>query len=347
MKRDKSGILFAIILVVTLMWSMTSIAAERKYQIKFAHQSPPKEFESPAHAMAVGFKYQIEKQSGGQFQVDIYASGTLGGEVDVLEALKSNVIQISLTSAAGFHRVFPPALLFYTPYIFRTPEIAMDVTKGPFGQKLANAFTEKTGLKVLMIAGSYTYMTITNNKRPIRTPDDMKGIKFRVMDPIGGQMFKAFDAGAIPIAWAEVYTSLQTGVVDGQTNPTYVIDNDKIYEVQKYLTLANSQWGYTLLLCNKQWYDSLNKKELQLVKNAVTAAEYSGSGISLLLENTMLKKLKKNGMQVSALSETEISRFQAVAKDKSLDWMGKWVGQGWVDDLKVAIAESEAKFGYR
>lgn len=327
--------------------SGTAVAKDAKYKVKFAHGGPPKTLESPVHATAVGFKYMLEKRSGGQFEVEIYPSNTLGKEIDHMEAIQNNVIQLYMATAAGFHRTFPPALILFTPYLFRNADIAMAVIDGPFGDKLKAEFEKKTGIKMLTVAGTYTYMAITNDKRPIRKPSDLEGLKMRVMDPMGIEMFKALGASATPISWPEVYTSLQTGVVDGQTNPTFIVAWAKFNEVQKYMTLANSQWGYQLLLANKQWYDSLSAKEKIHVRDSVTAARYAGAGLTLLVDEMAVKDLKKKGMQVEILSDREIKAFQEKAGPACMNWVRKALGDEWADSLIAAIDEAEVELGYR
>ena len=330
-----------------VMFSSAQAADSAKYKVKYAHGGPPKALESAIHATAVGFKYMLEKRSGGKFQVEIYPSYQLGKEVDHMEAIQNNVIQLYMASAAGFHRIFPPALLGFTPYQFRNADIAMEVFKGSFGDKMKAAFEKKTGLKLLMVTGTYTYLAITNNKRPIRKPSDLQGLKMRVMDPMGIAMFKSLGASATPIAWPEVYTSLQTGVVDGQTNPGYIVAWAKLHEVQKYMTLANSQWGYQLLLANRQWYDSLTATEKVQVRDASTAAKYAGGGLTLLLDEKSTRDLIKKGMQVEFLSDEEIKAFQEIAGPASMNWVRKSMGDEWADALEKGIKEAEIKLGYR
>lgn len=315
--------------------------------IKLAHMGKPDPVEDVLHAAAVGFKYMLERQSDGELQVKIYPGGSLGKQSDVIEALKNNVIQINIGGSVGFFRVFSPASIFFTPYIFKNEMIAMDVSKGPYGQKLLNAFTEKTGIKGLAYVGAYTWMAITNNKRPIRKLEDLKGLKFRVMDPLGTTMFKSFGATASPIAFTETYTAMQTGVVDGQTNPAFVITSFKFNEVQKYMTLANSQWGYQMIMANKQWHDSLSPKNRLALRDAIQVAIDVTSGLSMIQEIKYIKELEKGGMKIHNLSSKERDRFQAIARPACMKWVRKVMGETWADGLLKAIDESEKKLGYR
>ncbi len=315
-KKIFYSIFLALILIV--FSSNVTLGAAKPIKIKYAHLGPPKPFDSVISAAAVAFKNVLEIRSGGKFQVDIYPSGTLGKEIDMMEAVKNNVIQVHSASMGGLHRIFVPALLPFSPYVFRNAAIAVEVLDGPFGQRLLDAFTKKTGIKGLAILDQYAYCAITNSVRQIRTPADMRGIKFRGMDTLQVTMFKALGASAIPVAWPEVYTSLQTGVIQGQTNPTFIIVWAKLYEIQKYMTLANSQYGYQWLICNKHWYDALSPEDKKIVRDAAWAAVCTSRGLGILLDDKATSEAKERGMNVYALSDKETLHFQRLARPACL-----------------------------
>jgi TRAP-type transport system periplasmic protein len=333
----KCVVIIGMLVLCLLAWNAQPGAAQEKTQkIKFAHLGPPKPFEDSIHGDAVAFKYIMEKRSGGRFQVEIYPAGTLGKEIDMMEAVKNNVIQVHQASMAGLYRIFPPAMLPFAPYVFRNEAIGLEVMDGPFGQKLLDLFTEKTGIKGLAIIGS-TYLAITNNVRPIRTPADMAGIKFRGMDTLQVTMFKSFGASGIPVSWPETYTSLQTGVVQGQTNPAFIVSWAKLNEVQKYMTLANSQFGEQWLICNKHWYDSLSAEDRRIVRDAGNAAVATSTGLGVLLDDKAVTELKEKGMQVNSLTDRQILEFQKLARPACLDWLKTQMDPKLVDEFLKAI----------
>jgi len=336
------------LMVVAFMFSSSAVfAAQKPIKIKFAHIGAPKTFDSVMHAAAVAFKYIMEKRSNNRFQVDIFPGGTLGKELDLMEAVQNNVIQVHLASMGGLYRIFPPAILFYTPYIFKNEAIATEVLDSPFAQKLNDALTEKVGIKALGIMDIFNFMTITNNVRPIRKPSDMKGIKFRGMDMLQVKMFKSLGASAVPVSFAELYTSLQTGVVNGQTNPAFLVAWLKLNEVQKYMTLANAQIGYQILVCNKGWYDGLSKEDKRIVQDATTAVKFVGRGLSILLEDKYLRELKEKGMVIDILTDKEIAEFRKICLPESLKWLKTQMDPEWVDGLLKAVDEAEKKLGYK
>ncbi|MBT4268780.1 MAG: DctP family TRAP transporter solute-binding subunit [Deltaproteobacteria bacterium] len=339
--------LFKSFLTLIMIISFAGMSFAAPKVIKIAHMGKADPFADAVHASAVAFKYLMERRTSGRYEVKIYPQGSLGKQSDVIAALKNNVIQVNIAASIGFFRVFPPASIFFTPYIFKNESVAMEVINGPYGQKLLGAFSEKTGFKGLAFAGAYTWMAITNNKRPIRTLDDIKGLKFRVMDPLGAAMFKSFGATASPIAFAETYTSMQTGVVDGQTNPAFIVANFKFNEVQKYMTLANSQWGYQMMMANQQWFNSLSADDKIALRDSVNGAIDAMKGLTLIQEISFLEKLEKSGMEITTLGAAEMAKFASVARPACLQWVSKVMGKQWADEMLAAIADAEKKLGYK
>jgi TRAP-type transport system periplasmic protein len=159
-------------------------------------------------------------------------------------------------------------------------------------------------------------------------------------------MFKSLGAAAVPVPWPETYTSLQTGVVDGQTNAAFVVEVFKIYEVQKYLSLTNSQFGYQIWLCNKAWYDSLSDADKGLIRDAIQAGKISTRGMALLREQESIGQLRKEGMKINSLTVGEIESLQAAAQGPGIEWLKTQMDPVWVDEMMAAIAEAEKKLGY-
>lgn len=345
MRTKRIGFMaLAVVLVFTVVPLLG--AAEKPLVIKYAHLGAPKPLESMIHAAAVSFKYVVEKRSAGRMEVKIYPSGTLGTEVDLMEAVQNNAIQMNCASLGGLFRIYPPAYLPFAPYVFRNAAIAQATVDGPFGSRLLDGLTQKTGIRGLRILDTAGYLVLTNNVRQLKTPADFKGIKFRGMDSLQVAMFKALGASAVPIAWPEVYTSLQTGVVQGQTNPTFIVDWAKFYEVQKYLTLANTQYGYQMLTCNKGWYDSLSALDRRIIDDASQMAQVTSRGLGVVLEQIALEKLQEKGMDIYALSDEETVEFQKIARPACLDWLKSQMDPKLVEDFMADVKAAEEKLGY-
>ncbi len=324
---------------------LTFAAWAQAGEIRFAYLGKPDPHKAAYTTGVVNFAHLLEKGSGGKMKVKIFPAGTLGKETDILQAVRSNAVQMISASMVTLSRIFRPSQVMMAPYIFKNDAVAWDVVDGPYGQKLLDALTEKTGIKALAIVDS-GFLTITNNKRPLLTPEDFKGIKFRAMGPLQAAMFKALGASAVPIPWPETYTALQTGVVDGQTNAAFVVAVFKLYEVQKYMSLANSQFGYQTWLCNKAWYDGLSAEEKGILRDAVKAGRLSTRSMALLREQESLSQLKKEGMKIAPLTGKQIAALQKLAGPACLDWLKKQMDPKWVDELLGAIGDAEKRLGY-
>ncbi|MCP4722832.1 MAG: DctP family TRAP transporter solute-binding subunit [Desulfobacteraceae bacterium] len=345
----KKSMMFPVILGIALFFSMGLIFGGSAFgankAIKFAYLGKPDPHKAAYTTGVVNFAHLMEKGSGGRLKVKIFPSGTLGKEADILQALRSNAIQMTSASMVTLSRMFPPAQVMMAPYVFKNDAIAWKVVDGPYGQKLLDAFTEKTGIKALAIVDS-GFLAITNNKRSIQKPEDFKNIKFRAMGSLQASMFKALGASAVPIPWPETYTSLQTGVVDGQTNAAFVVSVFKMYEVQKYISLANSQFGYQIWLCNKTWYDALSKSDKGILRDAVQAGRMSTRSMALLREQESLTQLKKDGMTITALTGEQVAALQKLAGPVCLEWLKTKMDTKWVDDMVTAVTDAEKQLGY-
>lgn len=321
--------------------------ASGKTMIKLAHVSEARVLEAPIHAACVAFRNAVEKLSAGRIEVTVYPVGTLGKELDLMEAVKTNTIQAHLATPGGLYRVFPPAYLYSTPFTFRNEAHGAATVDGPFTQEIVDAFTAATGIKALGFIDLGTFGGYTNNVRPIKSVSDMKGLKFRAMDQLQITMFKALGASAVPIAWQETYTSLQTGVVQGQANPTYIIVSGKLYEVQKYLTMLPGSYSPLLFVCNKKFYEDLSPEEQRIMRLAAIYGKNASRGLGTLLEGIALENLKEKGMEVITLPSGEIQAFANIVHPQCLKMLKTQMDPKWVDGLVKAVKEAEAKLGYK
>ncbi len=341
--KEKVKFFLACFFVSMLLLVGVPMAADKPAEIKLAHIGGSDATRSLMHAAALSFKAELEARTAGKLKVIVYHSGQLGKEVDLMEAVGSNVIQLNMASLGGLYRIFTPFYLYYTPYAFRNADVAQATIEGPFSEKLFKAFEEKTGLVPLDFLDTGTFAVITNNKRPLFKPEDFKGLKFRGMDQLQIQMFKSLGASGVPIAFSELYTSLQTGVVDGQTNPDFVVEFLKFDEVQKYLTVAYSQYAYQVLICNKKWFKSLSNRDQKAVRAAARAMRKTGQGWGPVLSFLAQEKLQKRGMKINYLNQEQVDALQNLARPACLKWLKTKMDPKWVDEFEEAIKAAEAQ----
>jgi tripartite ATP-independent transporter DctP family solute receptor len=339
---------FNLLMVATILaLTLTSaLATDKPVIIKLAHVTPPDPMKSPFQAACVGFKGAVEKLTAGRFTVNIYPGGTLGKELDLMEAVKTNQIQVHLATPGGLYRVFPPAYLYSTPFMFKNEAVGMTVVDGTFSQEISEAFTAQTGIQALGFIDLGTYGYYTNSVRPLKTPGDFKGIKFRAMDQLQIAMFKALGASAVPIPFPELYTSLQTGVIQGELNPTFLIDQAKFFEVQKYCTIVPATYSPLLFVANKQWYEALSYEDQRIMRLGIKYAKAVSRGLGILLDNMAVDELKKKGMEIVVLSAADTEDFVRIVRPKCLEMLKTQMDPKWVEGLVKATKAAEAQLGY-
>jgi tripartite ATP-independent transporter DctP family solute receptor len=226
--------------------------------------------------------------------------------------------------------------VFNLPWLYPSMEVANMVADGPMGA-LAMKWLEEKGIVGLGI-GVNGYRELTNSKHPITTPDDMKGIKFRVAgSKLYLETFKLLGANAVTMSFGEVFTSLQQGVIDGQENPTAIIDSSKLYEVQKYLTMWHYSFDPLILCINKKLFDSLSPDDQKAVRAAAKEAVAYERAVSAEEEKRLPEELKKKGMQVNNLTPEQIAVFKAKVQPVYA-MVQEAIG---ADNMKLMLAEVE------
>ena len=208
------------------------------------------------------FAKEIEKRTSGRYKIQNFYSGSLGGERESIEAVQLGTQELTLTSTGPVPNFVPEAKILDIPFLFRDKAHAHAVLDGPIGEEMLKLFEPK-GFKALAWAENGV-RHMTNNKRAVNTPDDLKGLKMRTMEnPIHIAAYKGFGIVPTPMAFPEVFTALQQGTVDGQENPLSVIMAAKFDQVQKYLTLTAHVYSPAVWLMNKAAFDKLSPADQQ------------------------------------------------------------------------------------
>jgi tripartite ATP-independent transporter DctP family solute receptor len=233
--------------------------------IKLGHVDPAEWQSSKKGAAGVIFKNIVEGET--EISVELFPAKALGDENSLVQQCLEGTTQMTIVSGA-MSTVFKVADVLNIPYTFASPTIAWDVLDGQFGKDMAEYCLKKTGLRILAY-GEKGFRNFTNNVREIRSPADMKGLKFRVQPiPLYVEMVKGLGGEPTPIAWCELPNALVTGVGDGQENPVGVIYNNKLHKLQKYLVLDGHVYGTDFILINEEFFQSLSKKDQAVVKKA-------------------------------------------------------------------------------
>lgn len=343
-----------LVLAILMTFSLTPLtgATQAKSVIKLAFVSSEDPYLSVDGATAAVFKNLVEAGTNHEIEVRLFPAAVLGQEREMMEMLKGGLIHVNLATAGSMGSFFPLYGAFDIPYLVPNYSVAYDVWDGPFGEKVDKLIFEKTGLRSLGFYGQDGFYHLTNNKRPIKSVADMKGLKFRTMTlPSHIKFFESMGASAIPMSWAELYTSLQTGVIDGQHNPVGYTVQGKFYEAQKYMTLTRHMYAVGFLLVNDQWFQSLSPEFQNVVVDAARVARVAGRGITAIVNSDKEKgmPLLAKHMEIYTPTPTEIAGFAKV----TIPAMKKYVkeslgaeGDALLNDYIQAVETSKKNLGY-
>ena len=213
------------------------------------------------------FAKEVEKRTAGRYKVQTFYSGSLGGERESIEAVQLGTQALAFSSSGPVPNFVPETKILDIPFLFRDKAHARAVLDGPIGQELLAKFDAK-GFKALAWAEN-GMRHMTNSKRSINGPEDVKGLKMRTMEnPVHVAAYKGLGIVTTPMAFPEVFTALQQGTVDGQENPLSVIMASKFDQVQKYLTLTGHVYSPGIFLMNKEAFDKLSAADKQAFLDA-------------------------------------------------------------------------------
>ncbi|MDB5749698.1 MAG: C4-dicarboxylate transporter substrate-binding protein [Ramlibacter sp.] len=213
------------------------------------------------------FAKEVEKRTAGRYKVQTFYNGSLGGERESIEAVQLGTQELAFSSSGPVPNFVPETKILDVPFLFRDKAHARAVLDGPVGQDLLRAFDSK-GFKALAWAEN-GFRHMTNSKRSVQKPEDLKGLKMRTMEnPVHIAAYKSFGIITTPMAFPEVFTALQQGTVDGQENPLSVIISAKFDQVQKHLSLTGHVYSPAIFVMNKAAFDKLPAADKQAFLDA-------------------------------------------------------------------------------
>lgn len=269
-------------------------------EINYGHGFMP---DSPQDKSAIMFKNEVEEKSNGKIKVNIFPSSQLGSAREMFEGLQLGTQEIALVPTARISGFAPELQLFDLPYLFPNKEIAYEVMDGEVGTKLLDDLEKQHVKGVAFYEDGFKQFT---SNKPLYTADDFKGQKFRTMEsPILMEQFRTLGSNPVPIDFAELYNSLQLGVIDGQENPLVTISNMKFYEVQKYLAKTDHAYLAHVLLFNNMWYKELPKEYQDILYEAGrNAAVWERAEVGRE-EEKYLEIIKEHGTEIIELPQEE------------------------------------------
>lgn len=281
-------------------------ASAESYVIKMGHAASQDHF---AQDSAEKFKELVETNSDGKITVEIYPNGQLGGEREMVEAIQLGNLTMAFPSSAVLVAFSPSMAVWDLPYLFKDHATAHRVLDGEVGQEILDSLSDK-GIKGL-VYWENGFRHLTNNKKPVATVDDMKGLKIRTLEsPMQIKFWSATGANATPIAFTELYAALQQGTVDAQETPLSLMYSMKFFEVQNHLSLTGHLYSPWPVLINQNFYDSLPEDLQKVVMDAAVETRDYNRQLSKEDEAKSLDLLTAEGMEYTELTDEQKKGFQ-------------------------------------
>jgi tripartite ATP-independent transporter DctP family solute receptor len=317
---------FALLLVVSLVMFGTGFT-EAKIVVKYGHVGPPIHTQ---HAGALAFAKYVNEQTKGEIEVQVFPMGQLGGERSMTEQVQSGTLHMTAITAGVLANFVPEMGIIELPFIYPTRDIAYKVLDD---KDVKERFAKYCDGKGFVFIG-YTeneFRDFTNSKRPIKRPEDMKGLKMRVVEsPIMIDTFKALGANPTPLPFPEIYNALQQKVIDGQDNPLFTSMLMKFLEVNKFATLSNHILTECPTVVNKKFWASLTPEQQKIFRDAAEVQIKVNRDGNTKNRTEMMEKFKALKIDLYLLTHEDREAFRKAIKPV-LDKYRSVYGAEWYD----------------
>jgi len=271
---------------------------------------------------------KIKADTKGRVEIEIFPNNQLGGDTDMLSQVRTGAIDYFTLSGLILATLVPVASINGIGFAFKSYDQVWAAMDGELGAHVRGAVA-KAGLHSLDKIWDNGYRQITSSTKPINSPDDLKGFKIRVpVSPLWTSMFKAFEASPASINFSEVYSALQTHIVEGQENPLAIIETAKLYEVQKYCSVTNHMWDGFWMLANAASWAKLPPELQEIVARSFNEAAMNERADVAKLNASLADSLKAKGMVFNA-PDTEPFRAALRKAGFYAEWKGKYGDEAW------------------
>jgi len=306
-------------------WRRVAAQQEAEFAYKFANNLP---LTHPLNVRAKEMAEAIRADTKGRVDLQIFPSSQLGSDTDVLAQVRSGGVEFFTLSGLILATLVPAASINGIGFAFRDYDTVWKAIDGELGAFI-RAQIAKANLVVMDRIWDNGFRHVTSSTKPIATPDDLKGFKIRVpVSPLWTSMFKAFDAAPTSINFAEVYSALQTHLVDGEENPLAVIATAKLYEVQKYCSLTNHMWDGFWFLGNRKAWERLPPDLRAIVAHHVDAAALKQRQDVAQLNASLQQDLAAKGL-VFNQPKTDAFRDRLRQSGFYAEWKAKYGDEAW------------------
>jgi tripartite ATP-independent transporter DctP family solute receptor len=309
-------------------------AQQAEFTYKFANNLPDSH---PLNIRSKEMAAAIKTETNGRFDLQIFPNNQLGADTDVLSQLRSGGVEFFTMSGLILATLVPAASINGMGFAFPDYPTVWKAMDGDLGAYVRGEIN-KAGLEVMDKIWDNGFRQTTSSTKPINGPDDFKGFKIRVpVSPLWTSMFKAFDASPASINFAEVYSALQTKIVEGQENPLALISTAKLYEVQKYCSMTNHMWDGFWFLMNRRAWQALPEDIRTIVAKNVNAAAVKEREDTEKLNISVRQELASKGL---TFNQPEVGPFRDKLRAAGFyaEWKGKYGEKAW-DLLEKSVGK--------
>src|SRR5271167_2970892 len=304
---------------------MVARAQAAEFTYKYANNLPDSH---PMNARAKEMAAAIKSETQGRFDLQIFPNNQLGSDTDMLSQIRSGGVESFTLSGLILATLVPAASINGIGFAFPDYDTVWKAMDGDLGAYVRGEI-KKGGLEVMDKIWDNGFRQTTSSTKPITGPDDYKGFKIRVpVSPLWTSMFKAFDASPASINFSEVYSALQTKIVEGQENPLALISAAKLYEVQKYCSLTNHMWDGFWFLMNRRAWAALPDDIKMIVTKNVNAAAVKERADTEKLNVTVKEELSGKGL---VFNQPDVAPFREKLRTAGFysEWKGKYGDHAW------------------
>lgn len=304
--------------------------------LKFGMNAP--QGDNPEWNALVAFKNHVEYKTEGGIMVQLFPSAQLGAERACAEQVQQGTIEVCLVDTGALAGFYKNIQVLSIPYLFKSSAHAWMVFDSPFFKELAENMRKDTGIRIIAW-GENGFRDFTNNVHPIRSPEDLKGLKMRVMEsPVFMRFVESFGAAATPMPGSEIIMAAKQGVIDGQENPAQVNYDYNLMDVQKYMSTDEHILGVHAYIMSDKFFEGLTEDEKAIVLEAATLAARIENTQKLAGAKKYIDLIKAKGVEVHMTTMAEKGAFAAVSQEPVLAYLREQVGgelvQGLLDTAK-------------
>ena len=297
-----------------------------EFTLKYANNLP---VTHPMNVRANEMAAAILAETKGRVDLKVFPSSQLGTDTDMLSQIRSGAIDYFTLSPLILGTLVPSAQISGVGFAFKDYNQVWAAMDGELGAHVRKEIAARSTLFAFDKIWDNGYRQMTSSARAITKPDDLKGMKMRVPpSPFWVSMFKAFEASPATINFAEVYTALQTKIVDGQENPLAIIATAKLFEVQQFCSITNHMWDGFWFLANKKSFERLPADLQEIVTRNVNKAGLNQRDDVRKLNDSLLGELKSKGMAINT-TDAELFRAKLRAAGFYAEWHKKFGDEAW------------------